>query len=273
MAIITISRQIAALGDETAHELTKMLGWRVVDRASLEDRFAAHGFTDKKLGKFDEKKPSFWASLSQERDDYLHYLRSAMLEEAVKGDCVIIGRGAAFIFKDIPGTVSVRLVATPEVRIERVKSYFRCDERRAKQIIEQSDRDREGFHRYFFNVDWTCASNYHMVMNTGSIHPTTAAGIVKDLQALILTPEAANESQARLREFVLSQEVVTAILYSKRVPIHFLEAACSSGSVILRGVANSSAAVEIAVQCAREVPGVSDVRSEIQVVQEYSIMP
>lgn len=273
MAIVTISREIAALGDETAHELSKQLGYRFVDKAALESRFESYGFSEKKLEKYDERKPSFWSSLSQERDDYLHFLKTAMLEEAMSGDCIIIGRGASFVFHELPGTVSVRLVAPMEQRIERVKSYFRCDEKRAQQIIDQSDRDRSGFNRYFFNADWGDASNYQMVINTGGIHPTTAAGLIKHLLSFILTPETEKQSKAKILDFALAQDVVTQILYRKNIPVHFLEASCSGDVVTLRGVVNSQAAVEAAVEAAKEVRNVKTVRTEIQVVQEYSVMP
>ncbi|MDR3303912.1 MAG: cytidylate kinase-like family protein, partial [Treponema sp.] len=172
MAIITISRELAALGDETAHELANLLNYRFVDKRMLEERIKSCGMADHKLQKYDERKPSFLASLSQDRDDYLHYLKTAVLAEVSSGSSIIIGRGANVMFKNIPGVLSVFLVAPTEIRIERVKSYFHCDDRRARQIIDQSDKDREGFHHYFFDMEWRRSGNYHITLNTGHLHPT-----------------------------------------------------------------------------------------------------
>ncbi|HCM26694.1 MAG TPA: phospholipid-binding protein [Treponema sp.] len=273
MAIITISREIAALGDETASELAKLLDYRFVDKASLEQRFATYGFSERKLEKFDERKPSFWASLSQDRDDYLHYLKTAMYAEAMEGNCVFIGRGAGAIFKDLPGVVSVRLIAPMPIRIERVKSYFRCDDKRARQIIEQSDHDRAGFHKFFFDSDWTSPDNYQLTLNTGFMHPSTAAELIKELRDLCVTTEADAKSRNRIKDMALAQAVVNRVLYEKKIPIHFLEAKVDDGAVVLNGVANSQASVEASVAAAKEVPGVRSVLGEIQVVQEYSVMP
>jgi len=102
MAIITISRQLAALGDETAHELAKMMDYHFVDKSALEQRITSYGFVSSKLEKYDERKPSFWASLSQDRDDYLHYLKTALLAEAEGGNCVFVGRGAQIVSRDSP---------------------------------------------------------------------------------------------------------------------------------------------------------------------------
>ena len=273
MAIITISREIAALGDETAGELAKLLGCRFIDKAMIEKRFATYGFSEKKLEKFDERKPGFWASLSQDRDDYLHYLKTAMYAEALEGDGVFIGRGSVAIFRDVPATLSVLLVAPVDIRIERVKSYFRCDDRRARQIIEQSDHDRAGFHRYFFDMDWEKPSNYHLVLNTGSMHPSTVAEIIVEAKRMLVNAEVEAKSRTKLRDMSLAQSVVSRVLYEKKVPVHFLEAEASDGEIVLHGVANSQSAIEAAVAAAREVAGVRSVRGEIQVVQEYSVMP
>jgi len=272
MAIITLSRELAALGDETAHELASQLNYRFVDRQILEERIKSYGVAGTKLEKYDEKKPSFWASLSQDRDDYLHFLKSAILAEASQGSTIFIGRGAGVILKNVPGVFSVFLVASPEIRIERVKSYFHCDDKRARQIIEQNDRDRGGFHRYFFDVEWKDAGNYHLCLNTGHLHPEVCAEIVKHMRDSVMTEDEEVKNAQRIRELSLGQDIKHRILYEKRVPIHFLEASVSEGRVTLYGVANSQALIETAISSAKELAG-SSVQSEIQVVHEYSVMP
>jgi cytidylate kinase len=273
MAIITISRELAAMGDETAHELAKCLGYRFVDKQSLEERIKSYGVLDRKFEKYDERKPSIFASLSQDRDDYLHYLKTAIFTEAGSGNCVFIGRGAGAVFKNTPGVLSVFLVASGDIRTERVKSYFHCDERRARQIIDRSDQNRLGFHRYFFDIDWRSPDNYHLTLNTGYLSPAACADLIKSLLKNLISPEIEAQNTRRLRELTLAQRVIHHILYEKEVPIHFLESSASENTVTLYGVASSQALVETAVSSAREVSLVADVRSEIQVVQEYSVMP
>jgi cytidylate kinase len=273
MAIITISRELAALGDETAQELAKLLDYRFVDKRTLDDTIKACGVPARKLEMYDERKPSFLAALSQDRDDYLHYLKTSLLNEAENGNCVFIGRGANVICKDVPGLIPVFLVAPFEIRCERVKSYFHCDDRRARQIIERSDHDREGFHRYFFDVTWKEPGNYHLTINTGYLHPSVCARMIRDLRDHLVSDEIEARSLLRIRELILGQKVIHHILYERGIPIHFLEAQASETTVTLYGVANSQALVEAAVSAAREMPSAGRVQSEIQVVQEYSVMP
>jgi cytidylate kinase len=273
MAIVTVSRELAALGDETAHELAKLLNYRFIDKSVLEECIKSYGVIGRKLEKYDERKPSFWASLSQDRDNYLHYLKTAVLTKAEQGSCVFIGRGAGMIFKNVPGVLSVFLVAPFDIRAERVKSYFHCDEKRARQIIEQSDHDREGFHRYFFDMRWQDPGNYHLTLNTGYLHPAHCAEIIKQLKDHIITPDAEAKNLSRLKELILAQQIKHHIVYEKEVPVHFPEVSVNDGVIILYGVANSQTLVEAAVSAAREVVPAGSLQSEIQIVQEYNVMP
>ena len=273
MAIIAISRELATLGDETAQELARQIDRPLVDKNSLEERMKSYGVEEAMLTKYNERKPSLLASLSQGRDDYLHFLKTAIFEEAEQGSCIFIGRGVSRILKKVPGVFSVFLAAPMEIRIERVKSYFHCDENRARQIIEKSDRDRIGFHRYFFEADWKDSGNYHLTLNTGHLHPEVCAEIIKYMRDRIITEEDEKQNIRRIIELSLEQKIKQAILYDKEIQIHFLELEVSKEKITLYGATSSQSLVEAATTIAREVAPLSEIQSEIQVVQEYAIFP
>ena len=282
MGIIAVSRELAALGDETARELAKLLGYRFVDKQALAERIQSYGIESQKFKKYDECKPSFFASLSQDRDDYLHYLKTAIFAEAEQGNSVFIGRGAGAVFKDMPAFISLFLASPLDIRIERVKSYFQCDERRARQIIETSDKNRIGFHRYFFDIDWRDHENYHLSLNTGFFHPADCAEIINQFKSRFFTPESESQNAARLQELILEQRVKHCIRYEREIPVHFLEVSVSGGIITLHGVANSQALVDAAMDAVKTT-GLAEavsaganaltIRSEIQIVREYSVMP
>ena len=273
MAIITISRELAALGDETAQELAKQLDRPLVDKHSLEERMKSCGVGDRMLAKYDERKPSLLASLSHGRDDYLHFLKTAIYGEAEQGSCIFIGRGVSMILKKVPGVFTVFLAAPMEIRLERVKSYFQCDENRARQILEKSDRDRIGFYRYFFETDWKDAGNYHLTLNTGHLHPEVCAEIIKYMRDRIITEEEEKQNIRRIIELSLEQKIKQAILYDKEITIHFLEIEVSKEKITLYGATSSQSLVEAAITVAREIAPLAEIQSEIQVVQEYAIYP
>ncbi len=273
MAVICVAREFAALGDETVAELAKITGYRPVDKEYIENRMTELGVSPETRAKYDERKPGFWASLSQDRDDYLHYLKTVLFTEAAKGDCIISGRGGFSIFAGIPGIIAIKLVAPDPVRIERIRIRYQCDERRAEQMLKQNDHDRKGFHDYFFNVDWNNADNFDLVINTGREHPATIAKIIDKLRQLLITEENEKACFQRLAELQTGQQLVTEIIYKRRVPIHFLEADVRGSKVTLHGVANTQGAIDSAGVAAMESPHIEVVENAIQIVQEFAVMP
>ena len=273
MGIITISRELAALGDETAKELAKLLSYRFVDKCALENRIKTYAITGSQIEKYDECKPSFFASISEDRDDYLHCLKSAILTEAHEGNCIFMGRGAFAVLENIPGVLPVFLVSSMKTRLERVKSYFQCNEKQARQLILQSDQNRTGFHKFFFEKEWKDPENYYVTLNTGNLHPGICAEVIRSFVANLFNENTMRECARKLQERLLAQEIVHHIRYEKQINVHFLEASLSDGVVYLYGVANSAMIVEAASAAAQEVSGVTSVCSDIQIVQEYSVRP
>ena len=148
-----------------------------------------------------------------------------------------------------------------------------CDERHALQIVEQSDHDRAGFHKYFFSMDWNDPREYDLSLCTARLEPAAAAAVIDAARRLLVDAGKDEAGRARVAELLLGQKVVTEIVYAKRVPVHFLEANASGGRVVLHGVANTQAAIDLALAAARSVPGVAEAESAIQVVQEFTVMP
>ena len=273
MAIITIARELAALGEEVARELSRITKYKLIDREYLEKRLTDYGLSADKREKYDEKKPGFWASLSQERDDYLHFLKAALYEETFGGDCIVVGRGGSAVFKSVPSLVSVKLVSPLALRIERVMKSYACDERHALQIVEESDHNRTGFHKYFFSIDWADPRTYDLTLNSGKAEPAQMAALIDEYRKALIDKTKEESGKRRLAELLLGQRVVTEIVYAKKVPVHFLEAAADGGRVVLHGVANTQAAIDSALAAARALPGVTEAESAIQVVQEFTVMP
>lgn len=273
MAVICVARELAALGDETVRDLAEITGYRAVDKEYLERRMGELGIGAEIRSKYDEKKPGFWASLSQDRDDYLHCLKTVLYEEAAKGDCIVAGRGGFAVFAGVPGVISIKLVAPMAVRVKRLETHFQCDAKRAENLMRQSDHDRKGFHGYFFNVDWTDAANYDLTINTAREHPATIARIIDQLRNLVITAESEKACLARVGELALGQKVVTELIYRQKVPIHFLEADVRGAAVTLHGVANTQGAIDAAAACAAKVPGITKVENAIQIIQEFAVMP
>jgi len=269
MAIITVSRKVASLGDETSNELAKILGYKFVERKELEQCLINKGMSNEKLKKYDEKRPSFWASLSKDRDEYFDLLREVVYEIANKGNSIFIGRGGFAILRNIPGVYTVRLVSDDETRLKRIQNEFKFCEAKAKDLIKESDSNREGFHKCFFNVEQEEATFYNMVLNTSQITATEAANIIKVAFELTIKHEDVTLGEKRIAQLLQAQTVVNHISFNLHLPIYFLDAEVSSDSLVLHGVSESPSTVEKAITAAKEICKDKNISSNIKLMNEY----
>ena len=273
MAIITISRQVAALGDEIADALAKKLGYKFVDRKYIEKRIVELGFPEEKMKKYDERKPGFFASLVKDRDEYLDYLQTAILETAKDGNCILIGRGAFVVLENVPKLIAVRFVAKDEIREDRLMKEFDWNKKQAQGRISESDENRKGFHKNFFNIDPDDPSNYHLTLNTGLLDVEESSDAIAKLCKSLVTDEKEVAGGKKVQELYQAQIVVNALVFEHKVNVNFLRAVIDGDKLILQGVADSLAISEKAVSLAREIMPDKTVESAISIVQDFNTYP
>lgn len=270
MAVITISRQVAALGDEIAAQAAENLGYRFIRRQELEGRIVALGFPQEKLRKYDERKPKFFASLVKDRDEYFHYLQTAVLEAAEEGDCILIGRGANIVLEPMPNLISCRFVADEKIRLERLQKEFSWDEEQAQQRIDESDMNRRGFSKSFFNVDIDDPIHYHVVLNTGILSVDEGAKIIETVARETMTDEREKAGKEKHELMLKAQRVVNKLVFGYKINIEFLNATIDGSTFVLQGVADSAGVVERALRLAAEELGEGySVKSVVSVIQGY----
>ena len=274
MAVLTLSRQSGSYGTQISKTLAENLKYRFLDKESLEKALSTYGVPPASLEKYDEKRPSFWEIFSSERNRYLHFLKTVIYDFALQGGGIVLGRGAQVLLAGVPGVYHVRVIAPLADRIERVKEAYKCDARQAEAIIRHSDHARNGFHRFFYNVNWEDGSLYDLVLNTHSFSVEAAAELLHKALLLGDSKELQKQRERRLRDLCLKQQVETALLYTEAIPVKFLETEVHDGAVVLNGTVNSRAAVVRCEEVTRAVPGVKQVENRIFYSTElYGYMP
>jgi cytidylate kinase len=263
MPVITISRQLGSLGTEIAQLLSENFKCNYFDKESLEETFGEYGIPKESMERYDEKKPGFWDLFKTDKARYLHFMKGAIYEFAHKGNCVILGRGGQVVLGGLPGVLHVRVVAPMETRIERIKKRFDCDEQDAGKIIQHSDHERAGFHKFFFDYNWEDLSLYDLVVNTGTFSAETAAKLIKDAVNTAELKAAQKETCLKLADLSMEHEIKTAIIYKEKVPIQFLEVHANQGVVTLSGIVPNNDDVEQCEKIANAIKGVKEVRNEI----------
>ncbi len=272
MSIVTVSRELGSLGTEVAQAVAKDLKFEYLDKEAFNKALSEYGISSLKLERYDEKKPPLWDVFSSDRDRFLLFMKMVIYDFARKGNVIIVGRGGQVLLQDVPGTLKIRLEAPMATRLERVQQAMNCDRKQAEHLIRSSDHDRNGFHKFFFNIDWDQRSVYDLVFNTRTLTLDTAAAII---EAAVKSGEIKNQLKAAKKELgnlTLSQKVEARILYEEEVPVQYLEVKTQDGVVTLRGAVTT---MQIADRCeaiARSMEDVKDVVNEFSMINYYGMM-
>jgi cytidylate kinase len=272
MAIITVSRELGSLGTDVAQAVAKGLKYDYLDKEGFNKALGEHGFSAMKLEKYDEKKPPLWDVFSSDRDRFLLFMKMVIYNFAEKGNVVIVGRGGQILLKDLPGTLTVRIEAPHGVRLQRISEAMSCDAKQAEHIIASSDHDRNGFHKFFFNIDWNRNDVYDLVINTKTLAIESCVAIIKSAVKSKEVGDRLKEAKVELGNLSLSQRVEAHILYEEEVPIQYLEVTAQEGVVILRGAVTTMQIADRCEEVARTVEGVKDVVNEFSLINYYGMM-
>lgn len=269
MSIITVSRQYGSLGKEIAEKLSESLGYKFLDKKSLESQSGKYGIPDVSFEKFDEKNPGFFEYFKSGKDRYLRYLKTAVFENSKEGNCVICGRGAQLMLLGLPGILNVRVIASLPTRIERVSRQLNCDSKSAEKIIHHNDREKSGFHKFFFEHNWNDPDLYDIIINTDNLSIESSVDTLVTLnkcRCLQFDPE---DLKRKIEDRFIAQEVIISLLYEHTIPIDILDVTCENGNVIIKGTVTVEQNIEQCREAALKVPGVKTVDTEIYFITNY----
>jgi hypothetical protein len=196
---VALAREAGTQGTAVAQEVGRLLGWQVYDHELLELIALDMGLRTTLLESVDEREQSWlletaqaflsvprqgdWGPLVTELD-YVHHLLKTVLALGVHGECVIVGRGAAFILP-VATTLRVRLVGCVRERITAQSQRLGISESAAARQVRTIDRERTDFVQDHFFKNPTDPRNYDVVLNAPRLAAAQSAGlIVEALQRL-----------------------------------------------------------------------------------------
>ena len=178
MAVVTISRQLGSFGEEVAGFVAQELGFTLVNRKLMEALLKEQGLSEAEVDEVDEETLGLAKESSADRQVYADLIQALLLDLASKEDLVVLGRGGQFIFRGCPGALHVQLIASPSIRVRRIKERLGIDEAEALHLIEESDRGRSAYISSHYGEDWRDPAHYDLVIRTDALSPEEAAALI-----------------------------------------------------------------------------------------------
>ena len=195
--VITIGRQYGSGGLDVGKKIAKAFDIPFYDKDLVEMAAEKSNISKDTVKHIDERATnSFLYSLVSGHysvgsnvahyempiNDKLFIHQSEVIKEvAAKGSCVIVGRCADYVLRDVPGVevCSVFVCGGLDYRTKRVmEAYPELNQARARDKVIKTDKQRRTYYDYYTDHDWGVISNYGICLNTEKIGIDAAADMV-----------------------------------------------------------------------------------------------
>ena len=84
---------------------------------------------------------------------------------AKEQSCVIVGRCADYVLRDMDHVTHIFLYASLEKRVERIMRVENVDADKARELIRKTDKQRASYYNYYTENRWGEAKNYDLCLN------------------------------------------------------------------------------------------------------------
>jgi cytidylate kinase len=202
-SIITISRQVGALGEEVARLVAEERGYRLLDYRVVQAAAEEAGVSTETIAEA-EHKPSFFTRILEAlarnpagpangqwmepidmtgtplltSADYRDLVRQVVEDYASQGNVVFLGHGAQFMLSGRPDVLRVFVTGSKEVRARRVMQGMACSEDEAREVVTRTDRERKDYFKEYCGADCAAPCAYDLTISTDHMNPTQAAHLV-----------------------------------------------------------------------------------------------
>lgn len=194
--IITIGRQYGSGGRYVGKLLAEKLGIPCYDKELLTEASKTSGFCREILEDHDEKPTrsllfSLVTGIQNHGDAGTMYMDmplnhkiflaqfDAIRKLASEGPCIIVGRCADYVLRDMPNAASVFIKAGMAARIARAVEYYGVDPAKAEDVIRRADKQRASYYNYYATDNWGDASHYELCVDTGVLGVDGAVDLIR----------------------------------------------------------------------------------------------
>lgn len=183
--VITIARGYGSGGKTIGKMLSEKLDIPFYDRELLRMASDDSGIHERLFGQADERvKPGLRKPfgkvykgdlLPPESDDFVsddnlfNYQAKIIKELADTRSCVIVGRCADFILQDRPNVVKLFVHAPFESCVKTVMDMYALPQKEAEKKIQDTDRHRSAYYKYYTRRNWDNAQNYDLCLNSAEL--------------------------------------------------------------------------------------------------------
>lgn len=192
--VITISREFGSGGREIGKILAEQFGFHYYDSELIRLAAEKSGYTPEYVEQNEQalKNPvlhdffAWYAGPLEQKDlpkvDHLFQKESALIHElSQKTPCIIVGRLANYILKDLPTAYHVFISADATAETARVSARDNISPEAATAKIKKANHERAVHCKHFTKTDWGNVKNYDLCIKSDDFGVAETAQIIGDL--------------------------------------------------------------------------------------------
>ena len=195
--IITIGRQFGSGGRYVGRLLAEKLQIPFYDKELLVEASKESGICQEILEDHDEKPTksllfSLVTGVQTGNDPGMMYMDmplnhrvflaqfDAIRRVAGEGPCVMVGRCADYVLRDMPNVLNVFVKADMQHRVERAVEHYGFDRMKAEEAIKKADKQRASYYNYYSTNIWGDVNNYDLCVDTGTLGVEGAVDLIAE---------------------------------------------------------------------------------------------
>lgn len=253
MALVAITREMGSLGKDVASGLSEALGsplyyHEVADH--LADRMRVR---KSHVIRLLDGSANLLERLTADKTSLSIFTADEIVNMAAQErGAVIRGWGATHLLREVPHAVCVRICAPFELRKKRIMERVgSADGDKVAEEIRQNDEAHTAIMRRNFDVQWTDAEHYDVVLNT---HRVSVKECIDRVLGLVRSAEFAETdgSRQKLQDLALAWRVKAALRLNPKTRGLRITVTAKDGRVTLTGLLDKAderaAAMEVAAQ-------------------------
>lgn len=192
--VITISREFGSGGREIGKLLAKQLGYHYYDSELIRLAAEKSGYTPEYVEQNEQalKNPmlhdffAWYAGPLEQTDlpkvDQLFQKESALIRELSRnGSCVIVGRLANYVLKDLPTAYHIFISADAASEAVRVSARDHISPEAAAAKVKKVNHERAVHCKHFTKTNWGNVKNYDLCIKSDDFGVNETAQIIADL--------------------------------------------------------------------------------------------
>ncbi|MDN5333785.1 MAG: hypothetical protein PWP59_1047 [Sphaerochaeta sp.] len=184
--VFTIGRQFGSGGRQVGKNLAEKLGIPFYDKELIAISAQDSGLSEALFSNADEKATSsiFYSLVmgnypmasgalgvtEMPLNDQLFLIQNKTIKRlASEGPCVIVGRCADYILREMKNTINIFIHADLENRVERAIRVYEVEEKKAEDVCLKTDKQRANFYNYYSDRKWGMCRTYDLSLDSGKL--------------------------------------------------------------------------------------------------------